>query len=96
MKKSNSQYKQQIFICCNEKADGSGCATLGAAALREDLKNLVREKGLNEEIRVNKAGCLNYCQEGIAAVIYPEGKTLTEINLLDTERLLDELLQEKN
>lgn len=93
MKKSLSQYKKQIFICCNEKADGTGCATLGAAALREDLKNLVKQKGLNQEIRVNKAGCLNHCQEGIAAVIYPEGKTLTEINLMDTEKLLDELSQ---
>ena len=91
MKISKNQYRKQIFICCNEKADGSGCGSLGGAILREDLKNLVREKGLQQEIRVNKAGCLNYCQQGIAAVIYPEGKTLTEINLRDKDQLGEEL-----
>jgi len=92
MKESKSKYRKQIFICCNEKEDGSGCGTLGSLMLRDDLKKLVREKGLNQELRVVKSGCLDYCTEGIAAVIYPEGKTLTEINLMDTERLLNELI----
>lgn len=91
MKSSKNQYRKQIFICCNEKEDGSGCGTIGGGILREDLKKMVREKGLNQEIRVVKSGCLNYCQEGIAAVIYPEGKTLTGINLMDTEKLFNQL-----
>lgn len=92
MKESKNQYRKQMFICCNEKADGSGCATLGADTLRDDLKMMLKEKGLNQELRVVKSGCLNYCTEGIAVVVYPEGKTLTEVNLMDTERLFEELI----
>lgn len=91
MQEGKNKYRKQIFICCNEKADGSGCGTIGGQILRDDLKKMVKEKGLNEEVRVVKSGCLDYCTEGIAAVIYPEGKTLTQVNLMDTERLFDEL-----
>ena len=93
MKESNNQYRKQIFVCCNTKADGSGCGPKGAEALRENLKTMVREKGLNREIRVVKSGCLDYCTQGIAAVIYPEGKTFTEISPADADGLMDELLK---
>ena len=91
MKDSKSKYRKQLFICCNEKTDGTGCAPLGAEMLRDDLKKMLKEKGLNQEMRVVKSGCLDYCTEGIAAVMYPEGKTFTEVNLMDMERLFDEL-----
>lgn len=91
MKTSKNQYQKQLFICCNEKADGSGCGTLGAEILRDDLKMAIREKGLQEKVRVVKSGCLNYCQEAIAAVIYPEGKTFLQVNLMDKDRLMEEL-----
>ena len=38
-----------------------------------ELKKKVRENGI-KGIRVQKSGCLDFCENGPTCVIYPEGK----------------------
>lgn len=42
-------------------------------ALVNQMKQLVRDKGLQASIRVQKAGCLDVCNFGPGLVVYPEG-----------------------
>ena len=90
MKKDKSPHRKHIFICCNEKKDGSGCGVLGGNELRQKLKQLALEKGLFD-VRVNKSGCLDCCNDGITAVLYPEGHLYTKLSVGDAEKLLKEI-----
>jgi predicted metal-binding protein len=78
MKELNQPYEKHIFVCCNTKADGSGCAPKGGEELRTKLKMQGIEKGLYK-LRVNKAGCLDFCDNGIAVAVYPEGKFYLDV-----------------
>ncbi len=68
------KYDHHIFICANQKAEGKKCCTesFGLEAVQK-MRLLVRDAGLQKKIRIQKAGCLDVCQQGPALVVYPEG-----------------------
>ena len=80
MKIVKNPYEKHIFVCCNVKADGTGCGTRGGEELRVELKKQGLEKGL-AKLRVNRAGCLGFCEESIAVAVYPEGKFLLNVKV---------------
>ena len=56
----------------------------------EYAKNRVKELGLAGpgKIRVNKAGCLDRCNDGPVMVIYPEGVWYTFVDTEDVEEVI--------
>jgi len=67
-----------VFVCENrrEPTDPRGsCADKGSEALRQLFKNEVKKRGLAGagKVRVNSAGCLDQCEQGVSCVVYPEG-----------------------
>ena len=90
MKREANNLKQQLFICCNTKQDGSGCGPKGAEALRLRLKDRVQALK-DPSVKVTKSGCLGKCSEGIAAMLYPEGSLITEIGQNDEDALFSSL-----
>ncbi len=84
-----SEYKAHLFICTNDRGpDGKrpSCAHKGSIALRDSVKAAC--KGLSG-VRVNAAGCLDRCEDGITAVLYPEGKWLEQLSSADTPKLVE-------
>jgi hypothetical protein len=47
--------------------------------LRAELKRFAKEQGWGARVRVNASGCLGRCEEGIAAVLYPQSEWFTEL-----------------
>ena len=43
-------------------------------------------------MRVNRAGCLDRCEEGPVVVVYPEGTWYTYADLADVDEIVDEHL----
>ncbi|MCM0606202.1 MAG: (2Fe-2S) ferredoxin domain-containing protein [Xanthomonadaceae bacterium] len=81
--------KSHLFICTNTKTDGESCGAKGSTVLRDAVKKQCHMKlGKSKEYRVNASGCLGKCEEGIAAVIYPEGKWFTKLLNTDIEKLV--------
>ena len=78
--------KAHLFVCTHyrEKAKGESCAARGSIALRNYVKLLC--KGM-PGVRINTSGCLDRCQEGITAVLYPEGRWITHLGPEDKEVL---------
>jgi (2Fe-2S) ferredoxin len=71
-----------LFVCTNHREGGKkSCAGSGSVELRNELKQLCQSesKGWHGRVRVNTAGCLGRCEEGIVAVLYPKGEWLTEL-----------------
>ncbi len=85
----NQVYKAHLFICTNKKDGKPCCADKNAEALRKKVKDRAKEKwGI--QVRINASGCLDHCNEGIAAVLYPQGEWFT--GLKDTEHDVEVLL----
>ena len=81
-------YKKHIFVCENARKDlqRKSCGIRGKA-IRARLKKMVHDKDLKDDIRVNRSGCLDQCENGPCLVIYPEGKWYTEIDKDDCENI---------
>ena len=86
-----SYYKRHLFICVNEREDGNCCQNHGAKELRDYAKNKTKELGIAGQggVRVNQAGCLDRCDEGPIAVVYPDGVWYT----YKDEKDLDEIIE---
>lgn len=72
-----SYYERHIFFCVNQRDDATRpcCAAAGSADLQAYAKQRCKELGLlgAGKVRVNKSGCLDRCELGPVAVVYPEG-----------------------
>jgi (2Fe-2S) ferredoxin len=68
-------YQRHMFICGHERAPDANrpcCFTRDSLALMKRLKIAAKKEGLSN-IRVQKSGCLDFCENGISCVVYPEG-----------------------
>jgi len=82
-------YQRHAFFCTSGK-------TCPQKAPVEDLigffRQEIKKRGLNKEIRVNKSGCLDWCQEGPVMVVYPEGVWYAGLKAEDLPEILEEHL----
>ncbi len=82
-------YHRHVFICGHERPEGAArpsCKNRGSLELLASIKAAAREEQLSN-IRIQKSGCLDFCENGIACVVYPESiwyrlNTEIEINSL--------------
>lgn len=84
-------FKNHLFFCLNKRNNGSDCCDQhNAFALFEYAKNRVKELGLSGpgKVRVNKAGCLDRCNDGPVMVVYPEGIWYTFVDTEDIEEII--------
>lgn len=93
-----SYYRHHIFFCQNQRpadAPRPCCANAGAEQAAKYVKNRVKALGLSGpgQVRVNKAGCLERCEEGPCAVVYPEGVWYHYVDEHDLDEIVDSHLQ---
>ena len=97
---SELYFEQHIFCCLNERPEGhkrGSCATSGAQKLFNYFKARMKELGLaGEDLRVNKAGCLDRCECGPVMVVYPDGVWYTYHSTEDIEEIISEHFQKGN
>ena len=85
-------YQQHVFFCMNQRDDGSACcADRGAEAAQQHAKRRIKQMDLNGQgkIRINKAGCLDRCDEGPVLVVYPQGTWYTYVDTHDIDEIID-------
>lgn len=90
-------YKHHVFFCCNQRAPGERpcCNDKGATRLRDYAKAEAKRLKLSgpKRARINQAGCLDRCELGPCAVVYPEGVWYRYANERDIDEILTEHLQ---
>ncbi|HEX5126954.1 MAG TPA: ferredoxin [Rhodocyclaceae bacterium] len=92
----SSYYKHHVFFCCNQREPGEVCCNNhGASKLQAYAKDKVAKLGLKGagKVRINKAGCLDRCDEGPVMVVYPEGVWYTYVDESDIDEIVDEHLK---
>lgn len=70
-----SHYQHHVFFCCNQRPEGEACCNNhGASEIQTYAKDRIRALGLKGKgrVRINKAGCMDRCEEGPVLVVYPE------------------------
>ena len=87
-----SYYKRHVFFCCNKRdAPEKCCADAGAFDMQGYAKRRIKALGLSGrgEVRINKAGCLDRCEEGPVLVVYPDAVWYTYIDRDDIDEIID-------
>jgi len=78
-------YKKHVLIC-----GGTGCLSSKSGEIAENIKNLLAEKGLSEEIQVVKTGCFGFCEKGPIVKIIPDNTFYVEVKPEDAARIVEE------
>jgi (2Fe-2S) ferredoxin len=84
-------FETHVFVCGNRRPEGherGDCASKGSEKIRDYMKARVKELGITG-VRVNQSGCLDRCELGPCAVVYPEGVWYR----LDSFAAVDEVLE---
>jgi (2Fe-2S) ferredoxin len=87
-----SHYRHHVFFCLNQRDDGRPCcASHDAARLQEYAKARIKQLGASGpgQVRVNKAGCLDRCEEGPCIVVYPQAVWYTYVDEHDIDEIID-------
>jgi (2Fe-2S) ferredoxin len=94
MDKKPVPYKKTVFVCVNVREGGRvacGNPGRGGVELCESLKHAVKEKGLKGKVRVAKSGCLDLCEQGPNAFVYPGDEWLSGVSVKDVPEILKKL-----
>ncbi len=97
MQKFGTPFGKALFVCTQKRPDGHPkpcCANRGGPELRAELKDLVRARGKDTEVKVFTSGCLGACEHGPVAVRYPDGEYQLGITRDDVPQILKELLDD--
>lgn len=88
-------YLKHVFICTNQRPEGSrvSCGESHGLALVAAFKKLIKDRGLQIEIRAQRTGCLEACEMGPALVVYPEGVFYAHVQISDVEEIVTEHLE---
>jgi len=90
-----SYFQHHVFFCCNQREPGDTCCNdHGASELQKYAKERIAKLGLKGKgkVRINKAGCLDRCDEGPVLVVYPEDVWYTFVDKTDIDEIIDEHL----
>jgi (2Fe-2S) ferredoxin len=89
------RFIRHVFVCQNERPceDPRGCCKAkGSGDVLDKLKEAAHARGLKGKIRINKAGCLDQCSEGVSIVVYPEGVWYGHVTVADVEEIVEKHL----
>ena len=90
-------YERHVFICSHSRDVGNPrgcCAEKDSLEVMRTLKLMSKDAGLSN-VRVQKSGCLDFCENGISCVVYPEATwysldgSLEQLKLIMEQHLRD-------
>ncbi len=80
-----SKFKMHILVC-----GGTGCHASESDLLLENLKLIVTDKGLENEIQVIGTGCFGFCEKGPIVKIMPDNTFYTQVKPTDAREIIEE------
>ena len=87
-----SYFKHHVFFCTNQRAAGETCCNdHNAVAMQTYAKERIAKLGLKGKgnIRINKAGCLDSCDDGPVLVVYPDAVWYTYVDAEDIDEIIE-------
>lgn len=92
MKELSTSYRKHIFVCTNDRLEGSCCNKVNGYGIFHALKEYVLSNGLANAVWVTRTGCLGFCNDiGTTVVLYPEKKWFTKVTKDDLPKIIEEI-----
>ena len=79
--------RSHVLVC-----GGTGCTSSGSRAISEKLAEELKNKGLDEEVKIVQTGCFGLCALGPIMIIYPEGTFYSMVTPEDIPEIVEEHL----
>jgi NADH-quinone oxidoreductase subunit F len=80
--------RRTVLIC-----SGTGCQASRSEAIAENLRELVTEAGMEEQVEVSISGCFGFCEQGPVVEIFPDDVFYVRVEPEDAEAIFEEHLQ---
>lgn len=83
----------QVLVCTNERPPDASkpcCAGRGGMDVYRRFKDVVRARGVRDEVMTVRTGCLKHCSRGVAVAIWPVGAWYAGVGVDDVEEIVDE------
>ncbi|MDP6639933.1 MAG: hypothetical protein QGH90_06775 [Candidatus Poseidoniaceae archaeon] len=91
-------YLRHVFICGHTRDSDNKrgcCSSKGSIEVMRSMKHATKAAGLSD-VRVQKSGCLDFCENGISCVVYPEGVWYSIADANDGAKIISEHLAAGN
>ncbi len=82
-----AKYKMHVLVC-----GGTGCHASESDRLLTNLKTIVADKGLDNEVQVIATGCFGFCEKGPIVKIMPDNTFYTQVKPDDAREIIEEHL----
>lgn len=79
-------YKYDIMVC-----GGTGCRSCKSRLVQDKLNEVIKNKGLQNEIAVHGVGCFGLCVNGPIVLIYPQDAMYVKVTVSDVDEIVDAL-----
>lgn len=77
--------RAKLMLCA-----GTGCVASGSAKVHAALRDEIKKRGLDEELKIVLTGCNGYCAEGPVMVVYPDEVFYQKLTPEDVPALIEE------
>ena len=82
---------KKILVC-----GGTGCLSAKGAEIVKNLRESIKEHGLEKDVEVIQTGCFGFCEKGPIVKIMPENTFYIEVKPEDAERIIvEDIISEK-
>jgi (2Fe-2S) ferredoxin len=89
--------RYHVLVCTNTRPPDNpkgSCGPKGADELVDRLKAMVRERGLDGTVIVNRTSCLKHCSQGVTMAVQPDNVWYGKVAGEDLEEICSGHLQE--
>lgn len=80
-----ANYKMHLLVC-----GGTGCRASKSEAIVDNLKAVIAEKGLENEVQVVMTGCFGFCEKGPIVKVLPDNTFYTQVTPADAAEIVAE------
>ena len=77
--------RTHILVCA-----GTGCTSSKSTQILEKFKEVLKEKGLDDEVKALKTGCFGLCQKGPIVAIHPDNVFYCHVTVDDVAEIVNE------
>lgn len=78
-------YKKHVLIC-----GGTGCLSSKSGKIAENIKEILKEKGMEDEVQVVLTGCFGFCEKGPIVKIMPDNTFYVEVRPEHAAKIVEE------
>ncbi|MDR1951700.1 MAG: NAD(P)H-dependent oxidoreductase subunit E, partial [Bacteroidales bacterium] len=80
-----ANYKMHLLVC-----GGTGCKASQADEILTNLRQIVEDKGLENEVQVIHTGCFGFCEKGPIVKMLPDNTFYTQVTPEDAREIVEE------